>query len=61
MHAVTSKFPATMQQHSIWFGMDQRQHGEHVTSASKPYGYIRCLGEELDSHINPARTWQLTA
>ena len=48
MQAVRLKFPATMQQHSIWFGMDQRQHGEHVISASKLYGFIRCLGEEFD-------------
>ena len=60
MHAVRSKFPATMQQHSIWFEMDQRQHGELVTSASKPYGYTRCLGEGFDSHINLPQTWQLT-
>ena len=61
MQAVRLKFPAIMQQHSIWFGMDQRQHGEPVTSASKRfYGYIRCLGEEFDSHINLPQTWQLT-
>ena len=56
-----SKYPATMQQHSTWSEMDQRQHGEHVTSASKPYGYIRCLGEKSSLHINPPQTWQLTA
>ena len=61
MLVVRLKSPATTQQHSTWFGMDQRQHGEHVISASKPYDYIRCLGEEFDSHINPPRTWQLTA
>ena len=50
-----------MQQHSIWFGMDQRQHGELVISTSKPSGYTKCLGEESVSHINPPRTWQLIA
>ena len=37
------------------------QQGEHVISASKPCGYIRCLGEGFDSHINLPQTWQLTA
>ena len=46
--AVTLRFPAIMQQHSIWFGMDQRQHGEHVISASKHCGFTRCLGEGLN-------------
>ena len=60
MQAVTSKYPATMQQHFTWSEMDQRQHGELVTSALRPYGYIRCLGEGSSSHINLPQTWQLT-
>ena len=61
MQAVTLRFPAIKQQHSIWFGMDQRQHGEHVISASKPCGpFTRCLGEGSNSHINLPLTWPLT-
>ena len=48
----TLKYLVTMQLHSTWSGMDQRQHGELVTSVSRHYGYIRCPGEEFDSHIN---------
>ena len=32
MRAATLKYPAIMLQHSIWSGMDQRQHGELVIS-----------------------------
>ena len=35
-----------MQQHSTWSEIDQRQHGELVISALRPYGYIRSLGED---------------
>ena len=52
MRVVTLKYPATTLQHSIWSGMDQRQHGEPVTPASKRYGCIRFPGEESSSHIN---------
>ena len=52
MRVVTLKCPATMQQHSIWSGMDQRQHGEPVTSMLRHYGYIKCRGEGSSSHIN---------
>ena len=60
MQALTLKYPAIMQPHSTWSEMDQRQHGELVISASRPYGYIGCLGEGSNSHINLPQTWQLT-
>ena len=60
MQAVTLKCPTIMQQQCIWFGMDQRQHGEHVISASKHCGFTRCLGEGSNSHINLPPTWPLT-
>ena len=40
--------------------MDQRQLGELVTSASRPYGYTKCLGEGSSSLVNLPPTWQLT-
>ena len=39
--------------------MDQRQHGELVTSVLKLYGCIRCPGEESSSLINLLLRWQL--
>ena len=53
MQAATLKYPATMQPHSIWSGMDLRQHGELVISVSKPYGYIRCLGRGIKFTYQP--------
>ena len=43
--------------HSTWSEMYQRQHGELVI---RPYGYIRCLGEGSNSHINLPQIWPLT-
>ena len=61
MQVVTLRYPVIMLQHSIWSGMDQRQHGEPVTSVLKLYGCIKCPGEGSNSHINLLLRWQQTA
>ena len=58
MRVVTLRYLVIMPLHSIWSGMDQRQHGEPVTSASEHYGCIRCPGEESSSHTNLLLRWQ---
>ena len=58
MRVVTLRYLAIMPLHSRWSGMDQRQHGEPVTSMSKHYGCIKCPGEESSSHTNLLLRWQ---